>query len=309
MLKDCLPGSLFTGTVLVSEWKESPFRQKQGTFVMLTCQDASGSLPAKIWEPDAMQLTWLSRHRVFQIKAAVGEYKGGLELAIEAMRPLAEDDLDFSLLLPSSPFSGEELEMRLQKIRRQIAHPALTALVAQILDDAELGAAFRRAPAAAKIHQAYLRGLWEHSLAVAELAGAIGDLYPESDRDLLLTGALLHDLGKIEEYGFEPGVAVTTNGRLLGHIVMGVEMISRAVAEIPEFPADLRLKLLHIITSHHGRYEWQSPRRPKCLEALIVHYADALEADLWQFRRARADNPGQIWSPYLKPLERCVYLE
>ena len=143
---------------------------------------------------------------------------------------------------------------------------------------------------------------------MAEIAGRIGELYPDSDRDLLLTGALLHDLGKIEEYGFEPGVTYTTNGRLLGHIVIGVEILSRAIARIPDFPAELRLKLLHIITSHHGRYEWQSPRRPKCLEAVIVHYADALEADLWQFRRAKAENPGETWSPYLKPLERYVYL-
>ena len=146
-------------------------------------------------------------------------------------------------------------------------------------------------------------------MGVAELAQSMSANYPEVNSDLLLVGALLHDIGKILEYNFERAISYTTDGRLLGHIIIGVDLISREMAEIPDFPRDIRTKLLHIITSHHGRYEWQSPRRPKCMEAVIIHYADALEADLWQFRRAKQENPNEEWSPYVRSMERYLYLD
>jgi 3'-5' exoribonuclease len=179
----------------------------------------------------------------------------------------------------------------------------------RILEHPEIGLSFRNAPAAKKIHQAYLRGLFEHSVSVAEIAESISRLYPEVNRDLVITGALLHDIGKISEYDYDRGISYTTNGRLLGHIMMGVDILSQEIARMGGFPNDLRTKLLHIITSHHGRYEWQSPKRPKIMEAVIVHYADALEADLWQFRKACEENPRDSWSPYISSLERYIYLD
>lgn len=309
MLKDCQTGGRFAGTVLVTEWKESPFRQKAGTFVVLTCQDSTGVMPAKIWDPEPHHLSWLQASDVYYIQALVTEFRGTLELSIESMRPLKVEEIDLTKLLPSSPFSEVELEERLQKITGQIQKKEIKTLLRRVLEHPEWGKAYRNAPAALKVHQAYIRGLWEHSVSVAEIALSISAQYPESDRDLLLTGALLHDLGKIYEYGFERGITCTTDGRLLGHIIMGVEMLSREIAFIPDFPNNLRTKLLHIVTSHHGRYEWQSPKRPKCMEAVIIHYADAMEADLWQFRRAKEEYPDEQWSPYIRSLERYVYLD
>lgn len=309
MLKDCLTGGRFEGPVMISEWKENPFRHKQGTFVTLTCQDASGSLPAKLWEPTPEHLKGLEQFDVYNITASITEYRGNRELSIESMRPLKEQEINLDRLLPSSPYSHEQLEERLGLLRKKISHKSLKVLLERVLDHPDLGAAYRKAPAALKIHQAYLRGLWEHSVSVAEIADGISRLYPEINRDLLITGALLHDIGKIYEYGYERSITYTTDGRLLGHIIMGVELISRELAEIKDFPKDLRTKLVHIITSHHGRYEWQSPRRPKCMEAVMIHYADALEADMWQFRRAKEDFPEEEWSPYNRALERYVYLK
>lgn len=117
------------------------------------------------------------------------------------------------------------------------------------------------------------------------------------------------NIGKIYEYGYERSITFTTEGRLLGHIMLGVDLLSRKMAQIPDFPNDLRLKLLHIITSHHGRYEWQSPKRPKCMEAVIIHYADALDAELWQYKHAKQEHPEEQWSPYVRPLERYLFLE
>lgn len=309
MLKDCQAGTPFKGVVLVTEWKEMPFRQKPGTFISLTCQDASGVLPAKIWESDARMIEWLKEKDLFLISASATEFRGSLELAIDSICPLDEEEVDLSLLFPCSPVSAEELERRLQALRQQIADQNLRSLLARILDHPQTGSAFRKAPAAAKMHQAYLRGLWEHSVSVAELAQSMQTMYPEIRLDLLLTGALLHDIGKIFEYRFDRGISYTTDGRLLGHIVMGLDLVSREIDKIPGFPADMKSKLLHMITSHHGRYEWQSPKRPKCMEAVMIHYADTMEADLWQFRQAKQNNPGEEWSPYVRSLERYLYLD
>lgn len=308
MLKDCQANGRYTGTVLVTDWKESPFRQKNGTFIALTCQDASLALGAKIWEVEPQHVEWLSNGAVFSVSAGCSEYRGNLELNIDSLQPVAPENIHWETLLPSSPFSIEQLEERLLRLLEKIADPELQELLGRILSHPEWGRAFRLAPAAVQVHQAYLRGLWEHSLGVAELAATLSEHYPEADRELLLTGALLHDLGKIQEYSFDMGIHYTTDGRLLGHIILGIDLLNRAVADIPSFSPERRLKLLHIITSHHGRYEWQSPRRPKCIEALLVHYADALEADLWQFRHAKDAYPTDEWSPFNKSLERYLYL-
>jgi 3'-5' exoribonuclease len=266
-------------------------------------------LTAKIWETKSFHFDYLREQDIFYIEASVNEYKGVIELSIESIQPVDERDIDLTKLLPSSPISQELLDKRFDEIRQGIKDGSILALLDSILEDQAIGNRFRKAPAAAKIHQAYLRGLMEHSIGVAEIAQSIAANYPEVNLDLLLVGALLHDIGKIDEYSFDRGISCTTEGRLLGHIIMGVELVGRKIAEIPNFPADLRTKLLHIITSHHGQYEWQSPRRPKCMEAVIIHHADMLNADLWQFQRAKEDNPEEEWSPYVRSMERYLYLK
>ena len=309
MLSDCQSGGQFKGIVLVTEWKENPFRSKPGSFIAMTCQDCTGTMQAKIWETVACRFDWLNDKDVFYVEASVSEYRGAMELSIESLRPVDEEEIDLTKLLSCSPITEEILEQRLQNLRNSLEEENLKSLLGRLLDHPTIGTLFRQAPAAMKIHQPYLRGLWEHSLGVAELAQSMSANYPEVNSDLLLVGALLHDIGKILEYNFERVISYTTDGRLLGHIIMGVDLISREMAEIPDFPRDIRTKLLHIITSHHGRYEWQSPRRPKCMEAVIIHHADALEADLWQFRRAKQENPNEEWSPYVRSMERYLYLD
>ena len=144
---------------------------------------------------------------------------------------------------------------------------------------------------------------------MAELADGIAGHYPEMDRDLVMTGALLHDVGKIAEYSYERGIKFTTEGRLLGHIVLGIELITEEIANIPDFSRQLRSKLLHIITSHHGRYEWQSPKRPKLMEAFVIHYADLMDAEFFQFQHAKENHPDDEWSPYIPSMERSIYLK
>ncbi|MDQ7092005.1 HD domain-containing protein [Desulfosporosinus sp. PR] len=309
MLKEYKNGERFEGIVLVNEWKEVPFRQKPGAFLSLMCQDRSGVMQGKMWEYPPQILTWLREQDIFLIHGVVSEYRGALDLTIEDMRMIPKEDVDLTMLLPCSPISEIELETRLRVLLDKIHRPELGKLVGQFLDHPEWGRAYRLAPAAVKIHQAYLRGLWEHSVRVTELADGIAGHFPGMDQDLVLAGALLHDIGKIGEYSYDRGIKFTTEGRLLGHIVMGLELLSGEIAKISEFPQELRYKLLHIISSHHGKYEWQSPKRPKLMEALVIHYADVMDAELYQFEQAKASHPDDDWSPYIPSMERYLYLK
>ncbi|HBW38778.1 3'-5' exoribonuclease YhaM family protein [Desulfosporosinus sp. BICA1-9] len=309
MLKDCKAGERFEGTVLVNEWKEVPFRQKPGAYLSLTCQDRSGMIQGKMWNYDPQVLGWLNDQDIFRVKGVASEYRGTLDLTIETIRMIPQEEVDLSDLLPSSPVTAKELEHRLQSLLAKITQPELKALLDQFLIHPVWGAAYRQAPAALKIHQAYLRGLWEHSIRVAEMAAGISVNYLKMDRDLVITGALLHDVGKIGEYSYTRGIKVTTEGRLLGHIILGIELLSEEIARIPNFPRELRSKLLHILTSHHGKYEWQSPKRPKLMEALVIHHADVMDAELFHFEQAKENHPEDEWSPYIPSMERCIYLK
>jgi len=309
MLKDCKNGERFEGILLVNEWKEVPFRQKPGAYLSLTCQDRSGTIQGKMWDYKPQVLLWLKDQDIFQVKGVASEYRGTLDLTIETIRLISKENVDLAELLPSSLVTAEELENRLKVILDKITHPQLKALLEQFLTHPEWGTAYRQAPAAMKIHQAYLRGLWEHSVRVAEIVDGIAGHYPAINHDLVLTGALLHDMGKIGEYSYDRGIKVTTEGRLLGHIILGIELLSEEIAKISDFPRELRSKLVHIITSHHGKYEWQSPKRPKLMEALVIHYADAMDAELYQFEQAKENYPDVEWSPYIPSMERCIYLK
>lgn len=309
MLKDCKDGERFEGTVLVNEWKEVPFRQKPGAYLSLTCQDRSGMIQGKMWNYDPQVLGWLAEQDIFRVKGVASEYRGTLDLTIEAIRMIPMEEVDLSDLLPSSPVSAQELENRLKTLSDMITQPELKALLKRLLIHPVWGPAYRQAPAAMKIHQAYLRGLWEHSVRVAEIAVGIARNYPKMDVDLVIAGALLHDIGKIGEYSYTRGIKVTTEGRLLGHIILGIEILTEEIAKISDFPRELRSKLLHILTSHHGKYEWQSPKRPKLMEALVIHYADAMDAELFHFEQAKENHPEDEWSPYIPIMERCLYLK
>lgn len=309
MIQDLKAGERFQGIFLITDWKEASFKNKPGNYLILTCQDRTGSIGGKVWEATPQMGHWLQEFDVFEIKGQVNEFRGNLELAVDSLQPVPEDKIDLNELLQASPVSAEELEKRLKTLINEVKDPYLNLLIHHILEDPIIGKAYRSCPAARKIHQAYLRGLWEHSVEVAELAASLAAHYPDVNRDLVIIGALLHDLGKISEYEYARGIDLTTEGRLLGHIVIGIQMITREIDMILGFPLELKTKLMHILASHHGRYEWQSPKRPKIMESLLVHYADAMEAELWQFRHAKEGHPDSEWSPYLPSMERYLYLK
>ena len=186
---------------------------------------------------------------------------------------------------------------------------SMRCLLQAFFHDQKTAELFQRAPAAKGFHHIYLGGLLEHTLSVVRLLDKVADHYQNLDRDLLLAGGILHDIGKIYEFNYDSLIEYSDEGRLIGHIVMGVEMINKKIETIPDFPAPLALKMRHIILSHHGEFEFGSPKRPKTLEALVVHYIDDLDAKLNAFQSFITDsnNADSDWTAYNRFFERFLY--
>jgi len=211
------------------------------------------------------------------VTGSVSEHRGRLQITITRIEP--SELIQLEDLMPSAKRPLEEMQAELDALIADVQNPHLEALLAHVFtDDQDLYHSFCRAPAAKTYHHACFGGLLEHTLSVTRLVLTATDLYPELDRDMAITVALLHDIGKTRAYDpltFE----FTDEGKMLAHLPIGVVMVSSAIDVIPGFPQDLRLRVLHAILAHHGDREKGSPVRPMTLEAIVLHYADNLDGD------------------------------
>ena len=306
-IKDLQVNEVIEDVFYVEEVKELNYKSKPGSFLILSIKDKSGITEAKIWDPGTLQEE-IRPGTFVKFKGRVVKYNDNLELHIDSCSTAAVEEVDPQDFLPASPYDVSLMVLKLKELISTISNPHLHLLLATFLKS-EFFNDFCKAPAAKVIHQPYVGGLLEHSLKVAEITAKICELYDDIDRDLAVTGALLHDIGKIYDYTYEYAIDITTEGRLLGHIIQGVKIAEDLTEKVSGFPADLKLKLKHIILSHHGQYEWQSPVLPQFVEAYLVHMVDLLEADLWKFRELKKKYPGQDWSPWEEGLGRKVYLK
>jgi 3'-5' exoribonuclease len=278
------------------------------SYLDMELADASGSIVAKVWADSPALNGQFEVHRFIAFKGMVKSYREQLQLTIDDCREATEDDrrsgFDEALLIPSTREDIGDLWMRLHSLMEiEIERPVLRRLAAETL--AVHGAELREHPAAKSMHHAYRGGLLEHVVSMAELAVALCRHYRELDRDLLLIGVLFHDLGKLRELGAMPANDYTLEGRLVGHVVLGRDLLRERCAAIAEFPADLRLLLEHLVLSHQGKKEFSSPVEPMTPEAVTLHFIDDLDAKLNQLRIARESSPGML---YHRGLARFVYL-
>lgn len=297
-----------TSTFLVKAKYLRSFKERQGEYLTLVLGDHTGQILGKVWEKAVETDGLCAPGDVVAVTGHVTEYKGAPEIRLTSLRVLAESEFDLWEFLPVTPRNTQEMFARLQELVEDIANPYLKKLLDHLFADPDRSKGFTTAPAAKANHQAYLGGLLEHTLNVAELAGQVARTYPQVDKDLLLAGAVLHDLGKIEAYNYTRLIDTSDQGRLLGHIVLGALDLEREMTRIPGFPAGLRLKLLHMVASHHGRYEWQSPVRPQFLEAAILHHLDLLDAnvDMFTVAQGKGLKEGSRWT-YNKTLEQYIW--
>jgi len=311
LIRNLKEGDAFQGFLLAQE-AAYKISAKGSEYLELKLSDASGDLKAFLWDIRAIEgdMEAVRADAFLRVKGSVTNYNGRLQLKLDKARFAADAEVgDFSAFFPVSarpvPDMLAELDGFLASLRDPWIHQLLEAL---FVADGDLRAAFALAPAAKSMHHAFLGGLLEHTLSVLGMAERACGHYRELNRDLVMAGVLLHDVGKTAELSYQRSFGYTDAGNLLGHIALEAEWISRAVGKIPGFPDELRMQILHIVLSHHGRLEFGSPVLPKTPEALLVHYLDDLDGKLeTMFRALKDESAGGSWSSYSRALDRMIY--
>lgn len=274
--------------------------------------DRTGTIDAVIWDDVDRWEPVCVPSRVIGVRGQVSMYQGRPQLRVLSVAPVEADATEMRFLVPAAPRDFDLMERELDAQIASVSDRGLRGLLRRCLGrDTEIGKRFRRHAAATRNHHAYLHGLLEHTLSVASACDRLAEHYREQgiqiDRDLLITGALLHDVGKVEELEAPPAVSYTTSGRLLGHIVIGIGIVERESSAVRGLDAERVLLVQHLIASHQGKPEWDSPRVPQMLEAFILHYADDLDAKMNQAMSALADVAPGEWSEYDRSLARSLY--
>jgi 3'-5' exoribonuclease len=291
--------------------KERRETRERKPFLRLKLGDRTGTVEAVVWE-DAERLDPLCPpEAAVGVRARVGAYRDRPQLTITRMEPVRLDPADMELFLPASPRDRRTMERELDLLVSTVEDRPLRALLRRCVGArTALGQSFRAHPAAMRKHHAYVGGLLEHSLSLAQACDSLAAHYRGQgyavDRDLLVAGALLHDIGKVREIRAAPGFQYTTPGNLLGHIVLGIHTVAREAEAVEGLGPDRLGLLLHLVASHQGKPEWGSPARPQTLEAIILHQADHMDALLNEGRAALDGlEPGE-WSRYLYGMERSL---
>lgn len=281
-------------------------------YLDLRLGDRTGSIMGKVWD-DVERLEPLCQaEQIVGVHARVGSWREELQLTVLRVEPLRPEPEDLRHFLPACPRDLELVQRALDALIGRVRDGALNALLRRCLGaETDLGRRFRIHPAATRNHHAYLGGLLEHTVSVAGLCERLADHYlaqeMEIDRELLVAGALLHDLGKTEELAAGHGFSYTAAGRFLGHIVLGIQIIAREAAAVPQLPEERLLLLQHLVASHQGRHEWASPTEPQTLEALILHYADDLDAKMNPAAALLAGVAPGEWTARDRHLGRSLY--
>ena len=274
-------------------------------YLRLELGDRSGTIEARMWDQFDAVVKDINRDDFVKVQARVEIYRNKPQLSLQNLRLAKPEEIDLADFLPHTKEDVGKLYAQLLEYAGSIANPWLRKLTTGILSDPKIATRFKRAPAAKVMHHAYLGGLLEHVISLCGLAKQVAAHYPELDLDLLLTAAILHDVGKLDELCYERAVNYTVEGQLLGHIMMEFESVSKAMDAIEGFPANLKTVVQHMLISHHGQYEFGSPKLPMIREALAFHYMDDLDSKLAAARAALALDSGEPeWSAYSGALGR-----
>jgi 3'-5' exoribonuclease len=277
-------------------------------FLSVTISDKTGTLKGVVWDNVNQIATGITSGDFAYVNGSVSEYMGALQVVIKKMEPFPPDRVDPSDFLPQTSRNIEDMFERLVKRANSITTEYLKALINAFFNDREFVNKFKTAPAAKKMHHAYIGGLLEHTVSMTSLADKIAGHYGGVNRDLLLTGTILHDIGKIDEFDYQSKIDYSDKGRLLNHIVIGIKMVDDKLSGIDHFPEDQMLLLKHMIVSHHGTREFGSPEPPKTIEAILLNYIDEIDSKVNAVRDFIAsEDPDEIWTSYHRLLERHFY--
>jgi 3'-5' exoribonuclease len=301
---DLAPDTTVTSFFLVCE-KELRSTREGKPFLRLELGDRSGTIEARMWENAEQALATFDRDDIVKVQARVESYRNKTQLSLDRVRRADPGEVDLADYFPHTTEDVEQLYRRLREHAAALSNPWLRRLVASIIEDPAVVPRLKRAPAAKMMHHAFLGGLLEHVVSLCDLCRAVAGHYRELDADLLLTGAMLHDVGKLDELCYERSIGYTTEGQLLGHIIIELEQVTKAMDAIDGFPAELKTLVKHLLISHHGEYEFGSPKLPMFREALVLHYLDDLDSKMGAARAVLGAEGGEgLWTSYSAALNR-----
>lgn len=296
-------------SVFLVKQKSISFTKAGNPYLNLRLMDKTGEVNGKVWEQSEQLAKLFQKDDFINIKSSAVRYQNSLQLNISSIIPLSPSEVDITDFLPQAKNDIEQTFLKLKTIIEEVRNPHLKRLLDLFMADDPFVRLFKIAPAAKNMHHAYIGGLLEHTLSLSNLILQISKHYEGLNRDLLLTGGILHDIGKIHELTYSRSFDYSDSGRLIGHITLGVEMINDKIRFIPDFPQELAIELKHVIISHHGEYQYGSPKRPKTLEALILYDLDDLDAKvegIQSFIQREEDNRSRC-AGYHQMLERYIY--
>ncbi len=283
-----------------------------GQYLALTLTDKTGSFEARMWDEIVKPLASCAQGCYVKAMGRIDRYQGRFQITVTQMRQATENEVDVTDFQPATKYNIDALWSELTGYVDGFANVDLQRLVRSFLDDAGLAAAFRAAPAAKVLHHAWIGGLLEHVVFLLRLCVRVVPQYAdEVDPDLLMTAAILHDMGKVRELAWKSSFAYTTEGQLLGHITIVIGMLREKIALLPGFPDRLRILVEHLILSHHGRFEFGSPKLPMTPEALVFSALDDLEAKMQNMRAEFAKavdsgkRPNEV-TEYSRSMERAL---
>jgi 3'-5' exoribonuclease len=278
-------------------------------YIALNLSDKTGVIKARVWDNAEKLDPGFDQGDVAYLKSHSVLYQGEMQLNIHAINRVGSVDADPRDFMSTSLLDPEQCCADIQAYIATINDPDLRRLLEVIFEDERIASAFKLAPAAKSIHHDCLGGLIEHTLSVTRIVDMLAGHYATVNRDLVLTGAILHDIGKIKELSYERSFDYTDEGRLIGHIVLGMELITDTIRQLPDFPVQKAMLIKHMILSHHGQLEFGSPKRPKIPEALLLGYADDIDAKMFYFTQfiEKEQRPETNWTGYHRLLNRYLY--
>lgn len=277
--------TVVTSYFLLSQLSARDKKGGSGQYLAITLTDKTGSFEARMWEDFAKALTTCSSGCYVKVQGRIDKYQGRFQITLQQMRAAADDEIDVADFQPTTTHNIDDLWTELNGYVNGFTNADLHRLVRSFLDDPELAAALRSAPAAKMLHHAWIGGLLEHVVYLLRLCARVAPHYAdEVDADLLMTGAILHDMGKVRELAWKSSFSYTTEGQLLGHITIAIGMVRDRVTALAPFPDRLRILVEHLILSHHGRFEFGSPKLPMTPEAVVFSALDDLEAKMQNMR-------------------------
>lgn len=308
-VKDIKEKDQVSGAFLAAK-KETGVGKTGKPYLVIRLMDSTGDIEGRIWDDAEGAAKRFDKDDVVAIKGYAVAYQGGIQLNVSDIYALPDSDYSIRDFLPSSKRDPDEMMAELDGIIARVEDRHLKTLLTSIFKDPKLRELYKTAPAAKVMHHPYLGGLVEHVLSICGLAALVGGHYKEGvNKDLLIAGAIFHDIGKIYELSYRRSFDYTDEGRLIGHITIGVELIDEHINAIKDFPRPLAVLLKHMILSHHGQLEFGSPKRPKTIEAIILSYLDDMDAKVAAVKALINGGKGSEsnWTPYQKLFERYIY--